>query len=166
MRNIVYSKRYSANPKKQQGATLFTALSILTVLTIISLSAARMSIMDIRVASNDEQQMMMYQEAENALKRITKPVKLYEWIEARRNNASAKGIADIVTTATKAKTNITDLNTEYACVGKGGAVSIGPSVPSCQLYDFHIDINKQGLGMRDIHHRGAGKEVPHNNGSY
>ncbi len=166
MRNRVYSKGYSANPKKEQGATLFTAISILTVLTIISISAARMSIMDIRVASNDEQQMMMYQKAENALKQITKPVKLYEWIEARRKNSSAKGIEDITTNETKAKTNITDLKTEYACVGRGGAVSIGPSVPFCELYDFHIDISKQGLGMRDIHHRGAGKEVPHNNGSY
>ncbi len=166
MRNTYYRKGYSANPKKEQGATLFTALSILTVLTIVSISSARMSIMDIRVASNDEQQMMMYQEAENALKRITKPVKLYEWIEARRENSTAKGIDDIETTKTKAKTNITNLNTEYACVGKGGAVSIGPSVPFCELYDFHIDINKQGLGIRDVHHRGAGKEVPHNNGSY
>ena len=159
-------KGYPLNPNKQKGATLFPALSILIVLTIISLSSARMSIMDIKVASNDEQQMMMYQEAENALKRITKPVKLYEWIEARRDDSSVKGIDDIETAGLKTKTNITDLNTEYACVGKGGAVSIGPEVPSCQLYDFHVDINKQGLGTRDVHHRGAGKEVPHNGGSY
>ena len=164
------TKRYSTRnlnlPRKEQGATLFTALSILMVLTIISITSARISIIDIKVASNDEQQMMMYQEAENALKKITKPVKLYEWIEARRDNASAKGIADIATTGLKAKTNITDLNTEYACVGKNGAVSIGPEVPFCELYDFHIDINKEGLGTRDVHHRGAGKEVPHNGGSY
>jgi hypothetical protein len=109
---------------------------------------------------------MMYQEAENALKKITKPVKLYDWIEARRADNSAKGIADIDASHTKAKANITNLNTEYACVGNGGAVSIGPEVPSCELYDFHIDINKKGTGTRDIHHRGAGKEVPHNGGSY
>jgi len=159
-------KGYSANPRKEKGATLFTALAILMVLTIVSLSSARMSIIDIKVASNDEQQMMMYQEAENALKKITKPVKLYEWIEARRNNSGTKGIDDIITLNLTAKTNITQLETEYACVGKGGAVSIGPEVPSCELYDFHIDINKEGSGTRDIHHRGAGKEVPHNGGSY
>ena len=166
MKTKYYLKGYSANPKKEQGATLFSALAILSVLTIVSLSSARMSIMDIRVASNDEQQLMMYQEAENALKRITKPVKLYDWIEARRDDSSAKGIDDMESAGLKAKTNITDLNTEYACVGKGGAVSIGPGVPFCELYDFHVDINKQGLGTRDVHHRGAGKEVPHNNGSY
>ncbi|MCK5812955.1 MAG: pilus assembly PilX N-terminal domain-containing protein [Cocleimonas sp.] len=166
MKTKRYLRRYSGSPKKEKGATLFSALSILTVLTIVSISSARMSIMDIRVASNDEQQMMMYQEAENALKRITKPVKLYEWIEARRNDSGAKGIDDIESAGLKAKTNITDLNTEYACVGGDGAVSIGPEVPFCELYDFHIDINKQGLGTRDVHHRGAGKEVPHNNGSY
>jgi hypothetical protein len=159
-------KGYSANPNKQKGATLFTALAILTVLTIVSLSSARMSIIDIKVASNDEQQMMIYQEAENALKKITKPVKLYEWIEARREDTSAKGIDDIITVNLTAKTNITNIETEYACVGKGSAVSIGPEVPSCELYDFHIDINKEGSGTRDIHHRGAGKEVPHNGGSY
>jgi hypothetical protein len=166
MKTKHYLNGYSANPKKEQGATLFSALAILSVLTIVSISSARMSIMDIRVASNDEQQLMMYQEAENALKRITKPVKLYEWIEARRDNPSVKGIDDIESAGLKAKTNITNLNTEYACVGKGGAVSIGPDAPFCELYDFHIDINKQGLGTRDAHHRGAGKEVPHNNGSY
>lgn len=166
MKTKHYLKGYSANPKKEQGATLFSALAILSVLTIVSLSSARMSIMDIRVASNDEQQLMVYQEAENALKRITKPLKLYEWIEARRDDSGAKGIDDIESAGLKAKTNITDLNTEYACVGKGGAVSIGPGVPFCELYDFHVDINKQGLGTRDVHHRGAGKEVPHNNGSY
>jgi hypothetical protein len=125
-----------------------------------------MSIIDIKVASNDEQQMMMYQEAENALKKITKPIKLYHWIEARRANADAKGIEDIVEDSLTATTNITALNREYACVGEGGAVSIGPEVPACELYDFHIDINKEGLGVRDVHHRGAGKEVPHNGGSY
>jgi Tfp pilus assembly protein PilX len=166
MKTKHYLNGYSANPKKEQGATLFSALAILSVLTIVSISSARMSIMDIRVASNDEQQLMMYQEAENALKKITKPVKLYDWIEARRADNSAKGIADIDASHTKAKANITNLKTEYACIGNGGAVSIGPEVPSCELYDFHIDINKKGTGTRDIHHRGAGKEVPHNGGSY
>ncbi|MCK5809579.1 MAG: pilus assembly PilX N-terminal domain-containing protein [Cocleimonas sp.] len=159
-------KGHSVNPSKEKGATLISALSILMVLTIVGISSTRMSILDINISRNDEQQMMMYQEAENALKKITKPVKLYDWIEARRANNSAKGITDINTSHTKAKANITNLNTEYACVGNGGAVSIGPEVPSCELYDFHIDINKKGTGTRDIHHRGAGKEVPHNGGSY
>jgi Tfp pilus assembly protein PilX len=159
-------KEHSISSKKQKGATLFTALMMLIVLTIVSISSTRMSILDIKVSRNDEQQMMMYQEAENALKKITKPIKLYEWIEARRANSSAKGIADIDASHTKAKANITNLNTEYACIGKGGAVSIGPEVPFCGLYDFHIDINKKGTGSRDIHHRGAGKEMPHNGGSY
>jgi len=166
MKTKHYIKGHSANPNKEKGATLFTALVILIVLTMVSLSSARMSIIDIKVASNDEQQMMLYQEAENALKKITKPVKLYEWIEARRANSSAKGIDNIVTLNLTAKTNITNLETEYACVGKGGAVSIGPETPACKLYDFHVDINKEGSGTRDIHHRGAGKEVPHNGGSY
>ena len=161
-----YKKRYSASPKKQKGATLFTALSILMVLTIVGISSTRMSILDINISKNDEQQMMLYQEAENALKKITKPIKLYEWIEERRADSSANGIDDIDTTHLKAKASITNLNTEYACVGKGGAVSIGPEVPFCGLYDFHIDINKKGTGSRDIHHRGAGKEMPHNGGSF
>ncbi|HFC93248.1 MAG TPA: hypothetical protein ENJ51_10615 [Leucothrix mucor] len=166
MKKHYYLKKHSVNPNKQKGATLFTALMILIALTIVGISSTRMSILDIKVSKNDEQQMMLYQEAENALKKITKPIKLYEWIEARRADSSAHGIDDINTAHLKAKTNITNLNTEYACVGKGGAVSIGPEVPFCGLYDFHIDINKKGTGSRDIHHRGAGKEMPHNGGSF
>ena len=148
----------------ERGATLISALSILLVLTIVGLSSARMSIIDIKVASNEEQQMMLYQEAENALKTIARPEKLYTWMEAQRSGGI--GIPDIATTKLKIKTDITALNREYACVGNGGAVSIGPEVPVCNLYDFHIDIKKKGLGTRDVHHRGAGKEAPHNGGSY
>jgi Tfp pilus assembly protein PilX len=159
-------EKYLISPNKQKGATLFTALAILIVLTIVSIFSTRMSIIDIKVSQNDEQQMMVYQEAENALKKITNPVKLYEWIEVRRTGNGAEWDGDIDTVHLKAKANITNLNTEYACVGKGGAVSIGPEVPSCRLYDFHIDINKKGTGTRDIHHRGAGKEMPRNSGIY
>lgn len=149
---------------KEQGATLISSLSILLVLTIVGISSARMSIIDIKVASNDEQQMMLYQEAENTLKTITRPEKLYAWMEAKRSGDI--GIADIITSELNAKTDITALNREYACIGNGGAVSIGPEVPVCNLYDFHIDIKKKGLGAREVHHRGAGKEAPHNDGSY
>jgi len=149
---------------KEQGATLISALSILLVLTIVGLASARMSIIDIKVASNEEQQMMLYQEAENALRTITTPENLYTWMEAQKSGGV--GIADIVTSKLNAKTDITALDREYACVGNGGAVSIGPEVPACNLYDFHIDIKKKGLGARDVHHRGVGKEAPHNGGSY
>ena len=151
-------------PRKEQGATLISALAILLVITMIGISAARMSIIDTKVASNSEQQMMLYQEAENALKTITHPEKLYTWMEAQKNGGV--GIADIITSKIKAKTDIRALNRDYACIGSGGAVSIGPEVPSCELYDFHIDISKKGLGTNETHHRGAGKEVPHNGGSY
>ena len=153
-----------AQPSKEQGATLISTVSILLVLTMVGIASARMSIIDTKIASNGEQQMMLYQEAENALKTITHPEKLYTWMEAQRSGGI--GIADIVTSKLKAKTDITALNREYACIGNGGAVSIGPEVPVCNLYDFHIDIKKKGLGTHDVHHRGAGKEAPHNGGNY
>ena len=152
------------NNSKEQGATLLSVVSILLVLTIVGLSAARMSILDIKVSSNEEQQMMLYQEAENSLRTITNPEKLYTWMEAQKNGGV--GIDDIVTAQYKAKTGITALNRKYACVGNGGAVSIGPDAPTCNLYDFQVDIKKKGLGTNDVHHRGAGKEVPHNGGIY
>ena len=44
----------------------------------------------------------------------------------------------------------------------GEVVSIGPNVPTCDLYDFQVKGAGHG-GARDRHNRGAGKEKPNAN---
>ena len=41
--------------KSQQGATLITALTFLVLMTIVSVSASKISILDVLVSSNEQQ---------------------------------------------------------------------------------------------------------------
>lgn len=55
------------NLKQQQGAALLVALSFLVVITLISLSAMRSSTTELRLASNNEEQMAALQVAQAAV---------------------------------------------------------------------------------------------------
>jgi len=56
---------------------------------------------------------------------------------------------------------ITDKRVRYECDGFNGlALSLGPSVPRCDLYDFEATIRRQNTGSKARHNRGAGKEKP------
>ncbi|MCK5901895.1 MAG: pilus assembly PilX N-terminal domain-containing protein [Cocleimonas sp.] len=157
-----YSTRSIRN--KEAGATLFTSIVVLLILTVAGISAMQMSTLDIRIASNDEQKTLLYQETENNLQQLTRLEAFYIWLEAQK--VGEKGTEDIITDDFTAETSIASLNRKYYCQSDGRAISIGLEVPFCMLYDFNVDMHKQGLGTRDIHHRGLGKEVPRNGGSY
>lgn len=155
------------NKNKQQGATLITALMMLLVMTVLGISAVKMSTIDILIASNDQQKLMLMQEAETDLINLTTPSKLIEPLVGLT--------VDGETAAFDAETNmytipnptndltieiITDMELEYDCQGFGGkAVSQGCEVP-CRLYDFQVKARKANSGAREQRRRGAGKEVP------
>ncbi len=151
---------------KQQGATLITALMMLLVMTIIGISAVRMSSISILIAGNDQQKLMLMQETESALNNLATPGKL---IDPLINEPINGVVADfdaltkeyIVPEPFKSKMTetITDMDILYGCEGfDGKAVSIGSDVPPCHLYDFKVDAKKNNATV--VRRRGAGKEVP------
>lgn len=159
---IILNANKSSRPyKKQKGATLFTSLIFLILMTIVSVSAAKISIMDILVSGNDEQQMLLFQETENDLKELTTPVELITtlvaegsgvpWVYNYPDNVDKPGNSE----------KITNRDIEYYCGGFNGlATSQGPDVPPCFLFDFEVSSGKLNTGVRDKHNRGAGKEFP------
>ena len=152
-------------PYKQKGATLITTLSFLALMTIVSVSATKISIIDILASSNEQQKSILFQRAENGLKVITTVSKLYKPL-TKTDGASfseSTGIYHLPDNllGSDTKLQITDKNIRYECNGfNGKALSLGPSVPRCDLFDFAAKVKKPNSGASDRHNRGAGKEKP------
>lgn len=153
-------------PSKQVGATLFTALVFLLLMTIVTVSASRISIQDTYIANNAQQKQLMFQQTANDLVNLTTVIKLYAPITGSNGAAFAEGtgIYELPEDANKAGTaeKITKLNFSYPCGGFDGlAVSLGPDTNHCDLFDFSVDSRAQGFsGAKDRQNRGAGKELP------
>ncbi|MEE9445137.1 MAG: pilus assembly PilX N-terminal domain-containing protein [Cocleimonas sp.] len=159
----------SLNSINQQGATLVTSMMMLVVMTIVGVSAAKVSSIDVLVAGNEQQKMMLFQTTQSDLNDLSTPLKLFAPLVGEVGEDDSKAEFDsngkyTVSTSTVKVAVITDLNTEYKCEGVNGkAVSIGPSTPPCRLYDFSVSTKKLNSGARESAHRGAGKEVPNDN---
>lgn len=150
---------------KQRGATLFTALTFLLLMTIVTVSASKISIQDTFIANNTQQKQLLFQQTENDLAQLTRVVELYVPLtgEGGAEFNDTTGIYKLPADNDKLGTDqeITDLDNRYQCGGfDGKAISIGPDTNHCFLYDFHIDSRAQNTGARDQHNRGAGKEKP------
>lgn len=160
----MFSRKRSSLFCKQKGATLFASLIFLILMTIVSVSATKISILDILVSSNDQQEMMLFNQTENDLKKLTTPVELMTaigeegistaWVRNKPSNLSKPNNSD----------KITNRDHIYECGGFNGlAISIGPSEAFCRVFDFEVRSGVPNTGVRDKHTRGAGKEFP--NGS-
>ena len=163
------SKQHILLSRKQKGATLFTALVFLILMTIVSVTATKIAMLDVLMAGNNQQQMMLYQSTSNDLKELTTVVNLYaplinDPVSAKFNETT--GIYELAAVAKKPHITqqITDKEKTYQCGGfDGQAISIGPNVPTCDLYDFQVKSGRQTTGAKDRHNRGAGKEKPNPN---
>ncbi len=151
-------------PKKQKGATLFTALVFLTLMTVVTVSASKISMMDLIVSSNNQQEMMVFQTTDSDLKELTTVPKLYKPLVKTPNHEfdETTGVYEILdSTKPELEQQITDKEKRYQCGGFAGkAISIGPSVSPCDLYDFEVRTKMGHSGVKDRHNRGAGKEKP------
>ncbi len=150
---------------KQRGATLITTLSFLALMTIVSVSAAKISILDVLQSSNELQKSILFQRAENGLKTITTVTKLYKPLTHKdgADFSASTGIYQLPNDllGSDTKLQITDKKIRYQCTGfNGKAISLGPSVPRCDLYDFSAEVKKSNSAAMDRHNRGAGKEKP------
>ncbi|MGB1310497.1 MAG: pilus assembly PilX family protein [Leucothrix sp.] len=148
--------------KKQSGITLITSLMMLLVMTIIGVTAIKISSVDILVAHNYQQRLSVYQEAETKVSNDVDFHRLHNWI--------MKDESPPVTTkgAVTAIAEVTDLKREYNCKGRSNlAQSLGPNAPTCKLFMFSIDARMKGSSIKENHYKGAGKRFPNqSNGSY
>ena len=150
------------NKKNQSGLTLITSLMMLLAMTILGITAVKLSSVDLLVAHNYQQQLSVYQEAETKIRREVSFFRLHDWM------MDDKQPPDTTTDAMVSKASVTDLKRSYPCKGKSNlANSLGPDSPACKVFLFSIDADMQGTGAKESHYQGAGKQFPNqSNGSY
>ena len=151
----------TASLKQQKGATMITTLVFLLLMTIVTVSASKMSILDMLVSSNNQRQIEIFQQTENDLKLLTTPIKFFTAYSANQHGVAWEH--DFPISSAKPNTNekIESRDLRYICGGFNGlAVSMGPNTSECYLYDFSVKARAPNTGVRDNHFRGAGKEFP------
>ena len=149
--------------KKQQGATLFTTLVFLVLMTLVSVSATKISIRDVMISGNEQQQSLLFQQTENQLKpmvNINQLIQAYGPTGFQPNVPNSTNKYKLGSSTAYTEKVITDLPVLYPCERNGVAASIGMGAPPCDLFDFQVRSNSQTSGARDKHHRGAGKMIP------
>lgn len=149
--------------KSQSGITLITSLVMLLVMTILSVTAIKLSTMDLAVAKNYQHQLTVYQAAETELRKDVNFYHLYKWMLDNRQHPGESKNEGVVT-----ETLVVDLERNYICKGRQSqATSIGPDSPPCRLFMFTVDSHLEGTGAKDRHFQGTGKQVPNmSRGSY
>jgi len=146
---------------KQQGATMVTTLVFLLLMTIVTVSASKISILDMLVSSNNLRQMEVFQQTENDLKLLTTPVKFFKAYSAHEHGIPWSHTFTQVSTKPNTQEKIESRNLKYQCGGFNRlAISIGSSQSPCFLYDFQVKNSIPNTGVRGKHFRGAGKEFP------
>lgn len=163
------TNRYLTLSNRQRGATLFTSLVFLALMTVVSVSATKVSILDVLVAGNNQQQIRNFQDTENTLKTLTRVSQLA--VPMLNEAPSEKfdpetGIFTLppISGQPEIEREIRDTFKRYPCGGFDDlAVSIGPDVSPCDLYDFKVKQKTANSSIRDRHNRGGGKEKPNSN---
>lgn len=152
------------NKSKQKGATLFTALVFLALMTIVSVSAAKISMLDVLVSGNNQQHMELFQETARQIDDHTDPAKLLKLVmnNAAYEKANDEWSHDYPATATKpdVEETITNRDVEYPCGAINGLATSQGVGNKCHLFDFEVKTNKKSSSARERHLRGAGKEYP------
>ncbi len=144
---------------KQQGATLITSLMMLMIMTTVGVTAIKTSSVDILIANNDQRQMLLFQQKESELIKLSNPATLLlPWLEIDgakfTNNEYVIPSPSIHQTTVISK--VTDLKKFAACSDS----ELGPGIPPCRLFDFNLSLTSQFKGAKAAGSRGVGKEVP------
>ncbi|CAA6813621.1 MAG: Unknown protein [uncultured Thiotrichaceae bacterium] len=146
------------NPKKQDGVSLLITLIILLVISMIGVSAVRMSSQDLMIASNEQQQMLVNQASESSGREAVNFYNLFQWLEegtipASRTHTLESG--EIKTTIALTQ------GIDYPCLGQSGeAMSLGVGVNKCRAYRFQVKSRLQGTGAIAERDKSEGKELP------
>lgn len=135
---------------KQKGATLVSALTFLVLMTVVSVSAMKISILDILVAGNDQKKSFTYLSAETTLALNVNPYVVLEDIpDTTKYNQMDSEV-------------VINKEGKEPCRGLyGRANSIGAhDTPDCQIYTITAKGYKQGAVISDTHARSVGRQVP------
>jgi len=163
--NKIYSQ-CKLGASKQRGATLFTALVFLALMTIVSVSAAKISMLDVLISGNNQQKMELYQDTAREVDDHTDPAKLLDLIinTEAYSNANVEWNHDYPVNTTNPHTKvdekITNRAIEYECGAINGLATSQGVDNSCHLFDFEVNTKKSFSSARERHVRGAGKEYP------
>jgi hypothetical protein len=154
---------YSKN--KQAGVTLITSMMLLVIMTIIGVSATKVSSMSALISGNDQQQMLLAQTLNSKLPQFASVDTLEKTLSSTGFTPSAGEtnkyvFSQVSNDGYKVDKEVTDLAYNYACKRNGKASDIGPDAPSCDLYDFHIGLKRSSSNAKDTRHQGSGKMVP------
>lgn len=146
------------SPKNQQGVSLLITLIMLLVISMIGVSAVRMSSQDLMIASNEQQQMLVSQASESSRREVVSFYNLFLWLEdgtipASRTHTLESG--EIKTTIALTQ------GIDYPCLGQaGGAMSLGVGMNKCRAYNFQVKSRLQGTGAIAERYKSEGKELP------
>lgn len=145
--------------KNQKGATLITSLLMLIIMTVVGVSAVKVSSMDIIVAGNDQQQMMLFQTTSSKLVKLATSVKLLPALVGGVDLDHPYTVPDAMDNDVE---KIKDMKLEYSCSGVNGKANSlgGSSTPPCRMYEFQISTTSKVGGAHEKLRRGAGKLVP------
>ena len=154
---------YSKN--KQEGVTLITSMLLLVIMTIVGVSATKVSSMDVLIAGHDQQQMLLAQNLNSKLHLFASVETLEKTLTTTGFTPSAGETNKYVFSQAsndgyKVDKEVTDLGYKYTCKRNGEASDIGPDAPNCDLYDFHIGLKRISSNAKDTRHQGSGKMVP------
>ncbi len=150
---------------KQRGATLFTALIMLLVMTIIAFTSIKMSTLDLLIAGNEQQKMLLFQETETKLSQLAISNRLNQTFTETGFVGNLTDNTEVFLFAANAAQPdfseiITSMQDYYPCERLGVGTSMGSNAPVCDLYDFQIKAKKAVSNVKAKHHRGSGKMVP------
>lgn len=155
---IYSSKRFH----RQQGATLFTALVFLALMTIVSVSAAKISMLDVLIAGNNQQQMELYQRTTREIDQHAtgqRLLRLFQDQESTRNT-KVPWVYNYPAVRPNLTQRITNRSVDYSCEGLNKAATSQGAANTCRIFDFEVTTSQPSSSARDRHVRGAGKEYP------
>lgn len=134
------------------------ALVVLLIITMLGISAARLSTQDLIIASNEQQMMMVTQASESARSKSVSFYNLFKWLDD--GTLPAKQTQQLDTGSVESKIAV-DVGEKYICYGQSGeAMSLGPGATWCRVYTFTVDSRLTGTGAHNRVMKGEGKELP------
>jgi hypothetical protein len=135
---------------------------MLVIMTIVGVSATKLSTIDILVASNEQQKMMLLQETANKLANLSNTKNISK---ALNNNSVFVGNITghsnqfkVTDSKDGASQIITDTKRRVRCNRSGRGTSIG--LIDCRVFDFKVEMKKSHSSASDTQYQGVGKAVP------
>ena len=145
--------------KRQQGATLVTAMVFLVLMTIVGVSASRNSAQDALIASNDQQRVEVRMSSAAVLRKKTTAYNVISNMPKDTNSPVTLEDDSINGVTVGVSINRPDVYS-YNCAGVDDrANSLGPDI-NCIIFDVVVKGYKEGSGARNELVQGVGKEHP------